>query len=385
MRAAIATLVTVCLYGSATAVLAQTAYDPARTRYAVEGLALGARLSAERAAYREYRCSRSAQFELFSLCQKVRNDRERRGSYRVFESMLLSQKGDVSYISRYQEPAFFDPAEADGSIERYSREIGEAPRVMRVAERFAHVDGILALWGSATLEPLDQETLKLLEEGKSPKYALLIHLIGNLARSAKEGLPIYRVGGRAGLIWVAGFDQGGRGTLRFAAVDASELASAAEGLAVSPARAAQQPAPAAAPPPPPPYGAPITLEQAKKVMVGAESEAKKNNWNMVIVILDSGGNIVMLQRMDGAQLGSIDVAKEKAYSAVAFRRPTKAFDDALAQGGANLRILRLPGASPVEGGIPVVADGKVIGSVGVSGGTSAQDAQVARAGIDSMK
>ena len=148
---------------------------------------------------------------------------------------------------------------------------------------------------------------------------------------------------------------------------------------------AQQPAPAAAPPPPPPYGAPITLEQAKKVMVGAEAEAKKNNWNMVIVILDSGGNLVMLQRMDGAQFGSIDVAKEKAYSAVAFRRPTKAFDDALAQGGANLRILRLPGASPVEGGIPVVADGKVIGSVGVSGGTSAQDAQVARAGIDSMK
>lgn len=148
---------------------------------------------------------------------------------------------------------------------------------------------------------------------------------------------------------------------------------------------AQQPAPAVAPPPPPPYGAPITLEQAKKVMVGAEAEAKKNSWNMVIVILDSGGNIVMLQRMDGAQLGSIDVAKEKAYSAVAFRRPTKAFDDALAQGGANLRILRLAGASPVEGGIPVVADGKVIGSVGVSGGTSAQDAQVARAGIDSMK
>jgi len=92
----------------------------------------------------------------------------------------------------------------------------------------------------------------------------------------------------------------------------------------------------------------------------------------------------MLQRMDGAQFGSIEVAREKAYSAVAFRRPTKAFDDALAQGGANLRILRLPGASPVEGGIPVVAD-KVIGSVGVSGGTSAQDAQVARAGIDSMK
>src|SRR5881628_3472151 len=145
---------------------------------------------------------------------------------------------------------------------------------------------------------------------------------------------------------------------------------------------AQQPA--AAPPPPPPYGTPITLEQAKKVMAGAEAEAKKNNWNVVMVVLDSGGNLVMLQRMDGAQFGSIEVAKEKAYSAVAFRRPTKAFDDALAQGGNNLRILRVPGASPLEGGIPIVVDGKLIGSVGVSGVTSAQDAQIGRAGIDSL-
>jgi glc operon protein GlcG len=148
---------------------------------------------------------------------------------------------------------------------------------------------------------------------------------------------------------------------------------------------AQQPAPAVAPPPPPPYGPPITLEQAKKVMVGAEAEAKKNSWNVVMVVLDSGGNLVMLQRMDGAQFGSIEVAKDKAYSAVAFRRPTKAFDDALAQGGANLRILKLSGAAPLEGGIPIVVDGKLIGAVGVSGVTSAQDAQIGRAGIDNLK
>jgi len=148
---------------------------------------------------------------------------------------------------------------------------------------------------------------------------------------------------------------------------------------------AQQPAPATPPPPPPPYGAPITLEQAKKVLAGAEAEAKKNSWNMVIVVMDSGGNLVALERMDGAQLGSVEVARDKAYSAVAFRRPTKAFDDALAQGGANLRILKLAGASPIEGGIPIVVDGKVVGSVGASGGTSAQDAQVARAGIDNLK
>jgi len=147
---------------------------------------------------------------------------------------------------------------------------------------------------------------------------------------------------------------------------------------------AQQP-PAAAPPPPPPYGMAISLEQAKKIMAGAEAEAKKNNWNVCIVVLDSGGNVVLLQRMDGAQFGSVEVAREKAYSAVAFRRPTKAFDDALAQGGANLRVLRLPGASPLEGGIPIVADGKLIGGIGVSGVTSAQDAQIGRAGIDSLK
>ena len=136
---------------------------------------------------------------------------------------------------------------------------------------------------------------------------------------------------------------------------------------------------------PPSYGAPISNEQAKKVMAGAEAEAKKNNWNVVIVVLDSGGNLVMLHRMDGAQFGSIEVAREKAYSAVAFRRPTKAFEDAIAQGGVNLRVLRLPGASPLEGGLPIVADGKLIGSVGVSGVLATQDAQIGRAGIESMK
>src|SRR2546422_10565534 len=84
---------------------------------------------------------------------------------------------------------------------------------------------------------------------------------------------------------------------------------------------------------PPMYGPPITLEQAKKVMAGAEAEARKNDWPVCITILDSGGNVVMTQRLDGAQWGSLEVAHSKAYSAVAFRRPTKAFQDAVAQGG----------------------------------------------------
>jgi glc operon protein GlcG len=137
--------------------------------------------------------------------------------------------------------------------------------------------------------------------------------------------------------------------------------------------------------PPPAYGSAITLEQAKKVMAGAEAEAKKNNWPVVIAILDSGGQLVMLQRLDNTQWGSVEVAKDKARSAVAFRRPTKAFQDAIGQGGANLRLLNLTGASMLEGGIPIVMDGKIVGAVGVSGVTSQQDAQIGQAGIDALK
>ena len=143
------------------------------------------------------------------------------------------------------------------------------------------------------------------------------------------------------------------------------------------------PADAQTPAPPPAYGMPIGLEQAKQVMAGAEAEAKKNNWPVVIVVLDSGGQLVMLQRLDNAQWGSVDIAKEKARSAVALRRPTKALQDLIAQGGANLRLLNI-GYSVLEGGIPIVVDGKIVGSVGVSGVTSQQDAQIGQAGIDAL-
>jgi uncharacterized protein GlcG (DUF336 family) len=137
--------------------------------------------------------------------------------------------------------------------------------------------------------------------------------------------------------------------------------------------------------PPPAYGGPISLDMAKKVMAGAEEEAKKNNWPVVIAILDSGGQEVMVHRLDNAQWGSVQVAKDKARSAVAFRRPTKVFQDAIAQGGANLRLLGLSGASMLEGGIPIVVNGQVVGAVGVSGVTSQQDAQIGQAGIDALK
>lgn len=145
-----------------------------------------------------------------------------------------------------------------------------------------------------------------------------------------------------------------------------------------PAAAAPAPTP---PAPPPQYGTPITLEQAKKAMAASEAEAVKNNWPVAIAILDSHGHIVLLQKQDNTQHGSIQIAIDKAKTSVDFRRPTKAFEDVIAGGGAGLRILAIRAASPLEGGVPIIIDGKLIGAVGVSGVTSAQDAQVARAGI----
>ncbi|MGH7323573.1 MAG: GlcG/HbpS family heme-binding protein [Candidatus Rokuibacteriota bacterium] len=135
----------------------------------------------------------------------------------------------------------------------------------------------------------------------------------------------------------------------------------------------------------PAYGPSITLEQAKKVMAGAEAEAKKNNWPVVIAILDSGGNIVLLQRLDDTQFGSIEVARQKAWSAVAYRRPSKVWQDVVAGGGAGLRILKLEGAAPFDGGLPILVDGRIVGAVGVSGVTGEQDGQIAKAGVDALK
>ena len=136
---------------------------------------------------------------------------------------------------------------------------------------------------------------------------------------------------------------------------------------------------------PNPYGMPIGLENARKAAAPALAEAAKNNWNVAVAIVDPGGNLVYYEKMDNTQLGSANVAIDKARSAALFKRPTKAFQDALAAGGDSVRILRLQGAVPVEGGIPLVADGKIVGAIGVSGATSAQDAQCAKAGADTVK
>jgi len=134
-----------------------------------------------------------------------------------------------------------------------------------------------------------------------------------------------------------------------------------------------------------PYGLPVNIDNAKKAAAAALAEARKNNWTMAVAIVDPSGNLIYYEKMDNTQLGSAMVAVDKARSAALFKRPTKAFQDALAAGGAGMRVLGLQGVVPVEGGIPLVMDNKIVGAIGVSGDSSEHDGQCAKAGSDTLK
>jgi glc operon protein GlcG len=136
---------------------------------------------------------------------------------------------------------------------------------------------------------------------------------------------------------------------------------------------------------PNPYGPAIDNESAKKVAAAAVAEARKNKWNMAIAIVDPAGELVYFEKLDATQAASVTIAVDKARSSARFKRPTKALQDVLATGGAGLRMLALDGAVPVEGGIPIVIDGKLVGAIGVSGGTSQEDGQVATSGAAAVK
>ena len=134
-----------------------------------------------------------------------------------------------------------------------------------------------------------------------------------------------------------------------------------------------------------PIGSSIGLEAAKKVAAAAAAEARKNGWLMAIAVVDPAGTLVYYEKADNTQLGSATVAIDKARSAALYKRPTKAFQDALAKGAENLRVLRLEGAVPVEGGLPLLVEGKLVGAIGVSGDLSEHDGQCASAAAATLK
>jgi hypothetical protein len=247
---------------TATVVLAHaalTGHAMAATEYAVDGLAVATQLNFSRASYREYKCNPSDQFEGFIWCQKTRAEKARRGSRTTTYSLLHSKDGNVSYINRSQESASFDPSESELTIERYSRELGESARILKAPHRSGLPHGVIAVWGKITLEPLDQDSIKLLADGKNPRKGFLIDYLRDFTRSAKEGLPIYRIVGGPGLIWAASSDQKGRGTLRLAAVDVSGFAPPPDSAAVD-----QIAAPTQQEEPPPPATVVATAAPAQQ-------------------------------------------------------------------------------------------------------------------------
>jgi glc operon protein GlcG len=130
------------------------------------------------------------------------------------------------------------------------------------------------------------------------------------------------------------------------------------------------------------YGASIGVETARKVAAAAIAEGKKNGWTVAVAIVDTDGELVFFERIDNTQVGSVKVSQEKARTSARFKRPTKAFEDALV--GGRQAILGLPDVVPLEGGIPLVVEGKIIGAIGVSGGTSQQDGVCAQTGADTL-
>lgn len=136
---------------------------------------------------------------------------------------------------------------------------------------------------------------------------------------------------------------------------------------------------------PNPYGLPISVESAKKAAAAALAEAVKNHWTMAVAIVDPNGTLIYYEKTDNTQIGSAQVSINKARSAALYKRPTKALQDALASGGAGIRVMALEGAVPVEGGVPIVAEGKIIGAIGVSGDSSDHDGICAQAGAAVVK
>src|SRR5262245_52480373 len=243
-----------------------------RSMYAVGGVALGATVQSGSSAHREYKCAPSDQFDGFTWCQKTRKGKERRGKFNAIYSILHSPDGAAVYVNRYQEPAFFGASEPNDDIQRYSLKIGESPRITRMPHRPGFPNGILASWGKVELEPLDNDDIKALAKGRRPiKKGYLIDFIGNFARSAKEGLPVYRLSGGAGFVWVASYGRKGRGTLRLLAVDVSAISPqfVATQAPTNPTDQRPQGTPSIAPLPP------IMADRAEQRKI-AEAKASRN-------------------------------------------------------------------------------------------------------------
>ncbi len=234
--------------------------------YVVDGLALYGHVRPESQEYQQYHCSPSEKFPGFTWCHKEKTERTNRGEVISSNSILHNQNGEAVYVNRYIEPAFFGPNDVRAEIDRLSAKFGEPPREFRMPQRAGLPDAVIAVWGKIQLEALDASDVSIVASGGS-RSGLLVSFLGDLQRSAKAGVPVYRLTGGAGFLWAATFRNDGRGVLRFLTIDASQITQPSQ-VAVNPGSQS----PTVAPSPPPPQ--PSELAKIKTAAEKGDAEAQ---------------------------------------------------------------------------------------------------------------
>jgi hypothetical protein len=204
----------------------------AESPYVVDGLALGAQVKPGSQPYQQYQCSPSDQFTGFISCNEEHTTPHKEVTRS--HSILQSQEGAAYYINSYFEPAFFDPNDIQNEINRMSSEFGQRARVIQMPQREGLPNAVIAIWGAIQLEPLNPDEVSKVASGGS-RPGILVSFLGDPERSAKAGVPVYRLAGSAGFLWAATFDQNGRGVLRYLAIDASKIESSRQVAANPPA------------------------------------------------------------------------------------------------------------------------------------------------------
>jgi hypothetical protein len=192
----------------------------AASKYFVDGLTLGGHVKSGNLAHQEYQCRPSDEFSGFIWCHEEHTTPDNR--VMRSHSILQSQDGTAYYINSYFQPAFFDPNDIQNEIDRMSSEFGQQARVLQMSHREGLPSAIMAIWGAIQLEPLKPDEISVVASGGSPP-GILVSFLGDEERSAKAGVPVYRLAGGAGFLWVATFDQTGRGVLQYLAIDDSKI------------------------------------------------------------------------------------------------------------------------------------------------------------------
>src|SRR5215813_11054789 len=192
----------------------------AASRYVVDGIPLGGHVNSASQAYLPYQCRPSDKFPGLIWCHEEHTTPDNR--VMRSHSILQSQDGTAYYVNSYFQPAFFDPNDIQNEIDRMSSEFGQQARTIQMSQREGLPSAVMAIWGAIQLEPLKPDEISVIVSGGSPP-GILVSFLGDEERSAKAGVPVYRLAGGAGFLWVATFDQNGRGVLQYLAIDDSKI------------------------------------------------------------------------------------------------------------------------------------------------------------------